>query len=117
MEVTLHSPVKIKGYNEDGIATWLLEYSLQAYPNLSSDGKGRFGIKIVRNNSDGRHNKTTETNAITDDSDEAMAMIRYFSKKAVTPYVLNDMVEMWHSEKALRGSNASYPWSISSLHT
>jgi len=119
MEVILqkHYPVTIvERCNEDGIVTWLLKYYLQTYPNLSTDGKGRFGIKIARHTPDGAHDKTAETCAITDDFNEAMAMIKYFSKGTVCPYTLDGMAEEWNSCKALCG-NGIDPWSLPNLYT
>jgi len=99
-----HDPITVvEGRNEDGDVTWLLEYYLQTYPNLSSDGKGRFGIKIVRSNPDRTFDNAAETHAITEDHNEALAMIKRFSKGAVRPNTLNDMVDEWFSERALRG--------------
>ena len=110
MKVVLqkHDPVTaVEGRNEDGDVTGLLEYYLQTYPNLSNDGKGRFGIKIVRSNLDRTFDKEAESFAITDDLNEALAMIKHFSKGAVRPHTLNDMVEEWFSERALRGGGPS----------
>ena len=117
MKVVLqrHDPITIvEGRNEDGDVTWLFEYYLQTYPNLSNDGKGRFGIKIVQSSSDRTFDKAAETFAITDNVDEAMAMIARFSKGAVRLNTLNDMVEEWFSEKALsRGGGPFNPASMS----
>jgi len=111
-------PIKtVEGHNEDGKVTWLLEYYLQTYPNPSNDGKGRFGIKIIRNNPDGTHDKTAETFAITDDFDEAMAMAKHFSKKAIRPHILCDMVEEWFADRALRKGDASSPQLLPAWHT
>ena len=113
-----HDPVAVvKGHNEDGNATWLLEYYLQTYPNSTSDGKGRFGIKIVRNNSDGSLNHAAETFAISEDIGEVMEMIEVFSKGAVRPHVLSGMVDDWFSEKAFRCPDASSQSSLPGWHT
>jgi len=120
MKVTLQNQfpvVIVQGHNEDGMAAWLLKYYSQTYANPSNDGKGRFGIKIVRNKLNGTYDKSAETSAITDDCDEAMAMISHFSKGAVCPYTLDDMVEAWLSEKALRGNGAPSPRLFPGLHT
>lgn len=113
-----HCPITtVEGYNEDGNITWLLEYYLQTYSNPSNDGKGRFGIKIVRTNPDGTLDKVAETLAITDDYNEALAMIEHFAKGAVRPHTLFDMVEEWLSEKVFCKDDASCPPSLPSWHT
>jgi len=107
----------VQGFNEDGKVTWLLEYYLRIYPSPVSGEKDRFGIKIVRNNPDGTFDHAAETFAITDDSREVMGMIKCFSKGAVRPHILDDMVDEWFSEKALCGGDASSPSSIPVWHT
>ncbi|MCL2286153.1 MAG: DUF6514 family protein [Firmicutes bacterium] len=113
-----NAPVTIvQGYSEDGDVTWLLEYYLCTYPNPSNDGKGRFGIKVVRNNIDGTLDKAAETFAVTDDLGEAMAMIHCFAQGAVRPQTLVDMVDEWFSEKALSNDDASGCMPIPIWHT
>jgi len=120
MEVTLQkqSPVIIvERHNEDGVATGLLKYYLKTYPNLDSDSKGRFGIKVARTKLDGTSEREAETFAVTDNHEEAMAMISHFSKGAVCHYTLNDMVEEWFAEKALVKGSAFCHWAPLDLHT
>jgi hypothetical protein len=120
MEIVLqkHEPVAVvEAHNEDGDVAWLLEYHLQTYPNPARNGKGRFGIKIVRNNPDGTYNTCAETLAITDMLSVAMDMIRRFSKGAVRPCALNDMVEEWFSEEALSFSDTAGAASFPSWYT
>jgi len=120
MKITLQkqSPVIIvERRNEDGVVTWLLKYYLKTYPNLDDDGSGRFGIKVTRTKLDGTLEKEAETFAITDNYDEAMAMIGHFSKGAVCHYTLNDMVEEWLAEKALMNGNALCYWALQDLYT
>ncbi|MCL1788408.1 MAG: DUF6514 family protein [Defluviitaleaceae bacterium] len=120
MEVVLQKNIPVtvvEGHNEDGHACWLLEYYLQTYPNPSHDGKGRFGIKIIRKTLDGYHDHAAETFAISDSVSEVLEMIRVFSKGAVRPGTLNDMAEEWLSEQALGGAVAAGHGALSNWYT
>ena len=120
MEIVLHKhePIAVvEACNEDGNVAWLLAYYLQTYPNPSRDGKGRFGIKIIRNNPDGSYDSSAETLAVTDDICEAVDMIRHFSKGAVRPVALDDMVEEWFSEQAHGAKDAFGAASLPNWYT
>lgn len=92
----------VKGLNEDGDATWLLEYFLETFPNSLTDGAPRYGIAVKRTNPDGTADKSSTTGPFSEDRAEVLLMIECFSKNLVHPYVINDMVSEWYSSEAMK---------------
>jgi len=77
----------------DNGTEWVLEFYLQSLK--TPEGDNLYGVKINRSTLEGVLAESNETFAATENIDEALTMIRAFSRGKVLPISLPHMVDDW----------------------